>query len=173
MFEPPRCANYGCENRIPRDRWLWVPGAVATCSTECAHAVGEESRVRAVGQVRRCARQGCANAVTESRGRCCSRSCAARIRVGERLGPNLYIPPAPQDDEVLVPGQCARPGCDRPVTRGKNRYCSHACAGVQTGGDRWEKVAPKMEYTPAIRDQMIRSLYRDETHRSLIRRGLR
>lgn len=32
-------------------------------------------------------------------------------------------------------------------------------------GDRWEKVAPDMEYTEAIRTLQIRQLIREETNR--------
>ena len=165
MFDPPKCARYGCENRIQRERWLWTPGSVATCSPECAHALRQDSIVKDIGEVRRCARPGCLNAVKVKGQVHCSGRCAARVQVGEALGPTLYIPPQPPEDESLVPGQCARPGCSEPTKRGKNRYCSHACASTQTGGDRWEKVAPKMRYTKAVRDQQIRELYRFEVSR--------
>ena len=93
MVNPPKCARYGCENRIQRERWLWTPGSVATCSPECAHALRLESIVKEIGEVQRCARPGCLNAVKDKRHNYCSGRCAARVQMGEALGDNLRIFP--------------------------------------------------------------------------------
>lgn len=130
-------------------------------------ALTREARVDTdVGVVRRCARPGCINALNPANDRFCSKRCAVRVQLGEGLGVALRIAPPPPDDEIKLPGQCARPGCDKKVKQPRNRYCSHACAAVQTGGDRWEKVAPRMRYTSEMREQDIRALYREEVSRS-------
>ena len=126
MFDPPNCARYGCPQKVPRERWLWVPGGVSTCSRTCALALAQEGRhIKEVGEVQRCKRAGCLNVVKDRRNRYCSGRCAARFQMGEKQGDNLRIFP----------------------------------------GDRWEKVAPRMEYTEAVRGQEIRELYRAEVGR--------
>ena len=125
MYEPPKCARYGCENIIARERWLWVPGGVSTCSRKCANALRQESIVKEVGEIQRCKRDGCLNAV-KGKGRVhCSGRCAGKAQMGEQGG---------------------------------------ECVRVREG-DRWEKVAPRMKYTEAVRGQEIRELYRAEVGR--------
>lgn len=126
MFDPPECANHGCPNRVPRERWLWASSSAATCSLECAMAMTREGRlVGDGGEVRRCERAGCHGVVKRKGQRFCSGHCARKAQCGEVVG-----------DEAMV-----RPG------------------------DRWEKIAPAMTYTPALRDQQIRSLYHEEINR--------
>jgi hypothetical protein len=164
-FPSPPCARYGCPNHIPRERWLWGQHSAATCSRECADAVRLEATVKEVAEIRRCARDGCHNEVGHKDRRYCSNSCAMRARVGEALGPTLYIPPPPPEDEVLKPGQCARPGCTNQTKKGGAKYCSRQCANAMNAGDRWERVAPKMEYTEAVRHRMVREIYWSEVNR--------
>ena len=124
MFDPPKCANYECDNILERERWLWTPGGVSTCSPSCAGKVANESRPPFVPELRKCLRCG-KRLTTEqvhSGVECCSRSCSWRFQHGEKLGPNLRITP----------------------------------------GDRWEKVAPVMVYTPALRGQEIRDIYQEQ-----------
>jgi hypothetical protein len=167
MFDPPKCANYCCGNNVPRERWLWETRGAMTCSKECAMVLTLEARIESiVNDNPRCARKGCLNKVTVKRSRFCSRRCANRVQFGEKLGHNLAIAEMPQKDEITMFGQCARPGCTNTIKQSRNRYCSHACAAVQTGGDRWEKVAPRMTYTDEVRNQMINQLYKEEVSRT-------
>lgn len=167
-FDPPRCARYGCENLVSRERWLWGKSNVAmTCSSRCASLLGAKARPTwsAPEIIRRCAREGCLNTISRENEAYCSHKCAARAQFGEELGPTLHIAPPPPPDEVEWPGQCGRPGCTNAVAKKSARYCSHKCSSIQTGGDRWEKRAPKMVYTEAIREQMIREIYQQEVER--------
>ena len=77
--------------------------------------------------------------------------------------------------------KCGRKVCGKRLTvqgiRKGQRFCSPTCAtraqyGEAPGkavailpGDRWEKIAPRMSYTEAVRTAEIWSLYRDETRR--------
>jgi len=77
--------------------------------------------------------------------------------------------------------KCERSACGKRLpaqgTRTKQRFCSPSCAtraqyGEKIGkavavlpGDRWEKIAPRMSYTDAVRTGDIWSLYRDEIRR--------
>jgi hypothetical protein len=79
--------------------------------------------------------------------------------------------------------KCARPGCGRLLTKVQllhagQKCCSQSCAQKNRigprkvnrdvdlmPGDRWEKVAPKMEYTELLRDREIQEVYFSEIHR--------
>jgi hypothetical protein len=164
-FDPPRCSRYGCDALVSRERWLWNRGSTATCSPECASAMAREAGPARKCEVQRCARPGCGNPIKPGNAKYCSRRCSGRVQHGESAGKTLRIAPQPQADEIEWPGQCARPGCENPVTRARNRYCSRSCAAIQNGGERWEKDAPRMSYTQDVRAQMVKEIYLAEVTR--------
>lgn len=102
MFDPPKCANYGCENRVSRERWLWTPGSVNTCSAECAGKVANESRPPFIPELKKCLRCGRRLTTVQVHGgvECCSRSCARRLKIGEEIGEDVRIAPGDRWEKV-------------------------------------------------------------------------